>query len=197
METAYGCTATASAYIDPAVPVVADYTWFPNPVVISDPNVEFNNGSSPNAVSFSWNFGGLGNSTQASPAFTFPDVLGDAYEVCLTVADANGCIDDHCETIIVNDLVDVFVPNAFTPNGDDINDVATPVIAVERVEDYEFLIFDRWGELIFTSTTLGEGWDGTVGGESAETEVYVWKLFFRDPFKPGIQETVGHITLLK
>nr|MDQ3101802.1 gliding motility-associated C-terminal domain-containing protein [Bacteroidota bacterium] len=165
-------------------------------ILASEPNVQFINTSSSNATSFQWNISGS-ESAAFAPAFTFPGVLGDQYDVCLIATDENGCMDEHCAVITVYDLLDVFVPNSFTPDGDGLNDLFVPIFNVKGALDYEFLVFDRWGELIFESEVPGDGWNGTFSGELVETEVYVWKLNFRDPLKVGQQQLIGHVTLLK
>ncbi|MBK8582438.1 MAG: gliding motility-associated C-terminal domain-containing protein [Flavobacteriales bacterium] len=119
------------------------------------------------------------------------------YEVCLTASDANGCPDTYCAPIEVFDLLLVFVPNAFSPNGDGRNDGFCPIFNLPWVVEYEFTIFDRWGELLFLSETVGETWGGMYGGELSKTEVYVWKLTCRDQLSGELIERVGHVTLLK
>ena len=67
-------------------------------------------------------------------------MLGGTYTVCLTVSDLNGCTDIVCNPVVVLDLLDVHVPNAFTPDGDGTNDLFVPVFnTLVAVEDYEFL----------------------------------------------------------
>jgi gliding motility-associated-like protein len=192
-----GCLAQGLATVGSAAPVVAGFTWSPDPVHVSDPTVTFNNTSTINAVDFSWDFGGIGSSTAESPEFTFPGVLGENYVVCLTAWDANGCSDTYCVGLEVLDVLQVWIPNAFTPQGDGINDTFKPVFNLPDVADYEFLIFNRWGEQIFTSLSPDMGWDGRVGGVTSQTEVYVWKLIYRDPQNVERKELRGHVTLLK
>ncbi len=67
----------------------------------------------------------------------------------------------------------VFVPTGFTPNGDGKNDVIRP-IAVGLTKLEYFQIFNRWGQLVFSTTTSGRGWDGKIGGKEQGTGVYVW-----------------------
>ena len=131
------------------------------------------------------------------PTFIFPTDLAAEYEVCLTVETLNGCVDTHCDTINVRDEFVVYVPNAFSPDGDGDNDVFIPVLAGFDVESYEFLIFDRWGELIFESRHSNVGWDGSVGGYDPKPDVYVWKLIVRSEFDAEAKEFHGHVTLVR
>jgi gliding motility-associated-like protein len=111
--------------------------------------------------------------------------------------DANGCTDSVCASIQVFDLLLVHVANAFTPNGDGFNDGFAPVFNQPWVSDYEFLIFDRWGERIFESRTVDEQWTGRYGSDVVETEVYFWKLTCKDQLTGKLIERIGHVSVLK
>ncbi|HRH38831.1 MAG TPA: hypothetical protein PK760_10825, partial [Flavobacteriales bacterium] len=103
MQDANGCLASGTASINAAGPVVAGFTYSPDTLLVSDPTVDFTNASSPNASSFTWDFAGLGTSSDPSPSYTFPGVLGDSYLVCLTVASYSGCTDSICSKITILD----------------------------------------------------------------------------------------------
>jgi len=89
----------------------------------------------------------------------------------------------------------IYVPNTFTPNKDGLNDGFAPVIYGEFT-DYSFRIFDRWGEVIFESSTHGESWKGTYMNELVKTDVYVWKLIVKPKKDKEITQT-GKVTILK
>jgi gliding motility-associated-like protein len=197
MQDANGCLATGTATVGTPAPVVAGFDMDPDTLFVTDPTATFTNTSTDNAVSFAWDFGGLGTSTEESPTFTFPGSLGAEYTVCLTASDMNGCPDDYCRVVTVLDVLVVHVPNAFTPNGDGINDDFVPVFNVPWVGDYEFLIFDRWGERIFESEVPGETWDGNMKGQLVESEVYVWKLHCRDLLSNKRIDHIGHVTVVR
>ncbi|MEZ4756400.1 MAG: PKD domain-containing protein [Flavobacteriales bacterium] len=197
MQNADGCIASAPASIGSPPPVVAGFIHGPDTLFIDASVATFTNTSSSNATSFIWDFGTGDASTATSPTYAFPGGLGGSYTVCLTAMDVNGCADSVCTIIPVFDRLLVFVPNAFTPNGDGFNEGFRPVFNLPFVVDYEFMIFDRWGERIFTSQTLDEAWDGTYGGGVVETEVYVWKLTCRDQLSGELIERIGHVTVLQ
>jgi gliding motility-associated-like protein len=69
----------------------------------------------------------------------------------------------------------VFVPNAFTPNGDGLNDVARQILVGIKSLKY-FSLFNRYGELVFTTTKQGAGWDGMYKGNKQHQGAYVWQL---------------------
>jgi gliding motility-associated-like protein len=90
-----------------------------------------------------------------------------------------------------------FVPNAFTPNGDGINDFFLPLGNVIRPERYDLAIFDRWGQQIFQTLDPSIGWDGTSGGVPVPDGVYVYRAFVVDDIKGERYELFGHVTLFR
>ncbi len=69
----------------------------------------------------------------------------------------------------------VFVPTAFTPNRDGLNDVLRPILAgMQRLEYFQ--VYNRWGQLVFSTSREGEGWDGRVNGQVQPSSVYVWMV---------------------
>ena len=86
------------------------------------------------------------------------------------------------------------IPNAFTPNGDDLNDVFF-VYGVGLFE-YELLIFNRWGQLIYKSNDQNEGWDGTVNGKPCQIDVYVYKIIYRG-LGLAEKQKVGRVALIR
>jgi gliding motility-associated-like protein len=81
-----------------------------------------------------------------------------------------------------------YIPNAFTPNGDGLNDVFGAIPRIDYVNQYRISIFNRWGQLLFESTDLHLGWDGTYQGEACSAGVYVYRIVYND-FGMGAQET--------
>jgi len=92
----------------------------------------------------------------------------------------------------------IHIPNAFSPNGDGMNDVFLPVIAGD-MDALELLIFDRWGSVIFTANAPGAGWNGEVNGTPAQDGVYVWMLTYKALTDGGVvqKRLTGHVTLLR
>ncbi|MBX7095758.1 MAG: gliding motility-associated C-terminal domain-containing protein, partial [Flavobacteriales bacterium] len=119
--------------------------------------------------------------------------------VCLTATSADGCIDSICKIVMIYDEFLIYVPNAFTPdpNYDQLNSVFMPIVSGHDPDDYEFMVFDRWGELIFYTQMSGVGWDGTYKGQAAKQDVYVWKLKVKKLYNGEKREYYGHVSLLK
>ncbi len=90
-----------------------------------------------------------------------------------------------------------WVPNAFTPNGDGINDVFMPVGNVIELSSYDLQIFDRWGQLLFESRDPGIGWDGSIGGKIMPDGVYVYRANVVDAIEGDRYELFGHVTLFR
>lgn len=97
----------------------------------------------------------------------------------LIVADGNGCVGSVQYRVLVFPPCDpkrLLVPNAFTPNGDNVNDTFT-VVPFEGLESVlELTIYDRWGEKVYVGSGRTAAWDGTIGGKPAPSDVYVWRL---------------------
>ena len=88
----------------------------------------------------------------------------------------NGCVNSD-SVYISKSTPGVFMPNAFTPNGDGINDVLKPVTS-EPLSEYHFIIFNRVGHILFESTSFDRGWDGTYKNRPQENGVYSWKIVY-------------------
>lgn len=101
-------------------------------------------------------------------------VLNTDMEYYVKVSDDEGCTEyDSLHVRVLKTGYDILVPNAFTPNGDGLNDIFRP-IPVGIKEFYSFEIYDRWGKIVFRSTESNKGWDGRVNAQPAQTGTYVW-----------------------
>lgn len=96
------------------------------------------------------------------------------YEVMLNVANADGCKDSTAVTIEVKPTSGVFVPNAFSPNGDGRNEIFK--VVTYGINEFEAFIYDRWGSLVYKWTEMEGGWDGTYKGELVQEDVFVWEV---------------------
>ncbi len=175
----------------------AAFTFGPPNLNTNAPEAYFQN-QSLGANAYYWQFDELGNSTDVNPRFTFPSALDGLYAVCLTAYASENCYDTACAEIPVPMGAGLFVPNAFSPDGDGINEVFMPFVSGLKQEGYEFLIFDRWGQGIFSTSRMGEGWDGNFGdGSPTPIGVYVWKLIGRERYGTGRVDRTGHVTLVR
>lgn len=117
-----------------------------------------------------------------------------------TVQATGICVDAEATVVVVPGDCEpvIFVPNAFTPNMDGFNDAFLPSVQ-GPVEDYRLDVFDRWGEMLFTTTDRWEGWDGSYGGVASQDGVYIWTINYTEFTELGItgRRLVGHVTLLR
>ncbi|MDF3029407.1 MAG: Ig domain protein group 2 domain protein [Fluviicola sp.] len=160
------------------------------------PVFNFSN-TSTNATSYSWEFGDGTTSTQTNPTHTYDDKPG-VYHVILYASNAAGCIDSAVAVVSVIDELIFYVPNAFTPDGDEFNNVFLPVFSSGfDGQNYTLMIFDRWGEVLFESHNVDFGWDGTYVGQLCKEGVYTWKIIVKERNKDKHHEYIGHVNLLK
>lgn len=111
---------------------------------------------------------------QASSSFT---VGAGTYRI--SIKDANGCTGKDTTLIVRKQCAGgLFVPTAFTPNGDGKNDIFQPQL-FGTVKSYQFRVYNRWGGLVFQTSNLNEGWDGKTGGVLQTTGVYVWTVVYQ------------------
>jgi gliding motility-associated-like protein len=111
------------------------------------------------------------NSKDATRLFTNPG----SYRVTLSAVSPGGCKDEYQEMITVTDDCGVYIPTAFTPNKDGLNDLLIPLLS--GVKTFKrFSIFNRAGNLIYNTRKAGEGWDGKYMGVEQSTGVFVWIL---------------------
>ena len=167
---ANNCPITTGPYVVSATPaVVAAFT--PNPLTGETPlTVTFTN-NSVNAATYQWTFGTGDVSTATSPAYVYHP-LGN-FKVCLVAISATNCTDTLCDSIHVFINSVFIVPNIFTPNGDNINDVFMVKAAGLKTMDAE--IYNRWGEKEYEWHTTSGGWDGhTASGVLAPSATYFY-----------------------
>lgn len=180
---------------------------FPNPVpdFIVNPTVldEFNQTAnfinlSTNADRYFWTFGhNNAFSNVANPSYTYPD-LPAQYPVWLIAENDFGCIDSTIRYIDVIIAPVYYIPNTFTPDGDQFNNTFQPVFSSGFDPfNYQLLIFDRWGEVLFESRNANVGWDGTYGGQLMQDGVYIYQVVFRDLYSDKRYEVKGHVSLIR
>jgi gliding motility-associated-like protein len=147
---------------------------------------------------YTWDFGGLDNSTEVSPTYLF--VNTGEYLVSLIAVSPNGCQDTVIKKITVNPDVVLYVPNAFTPgNNDGLNDVFQIFLPPTGVDysSFSLSIYDRWGELVYSTDDVNAYWNGAKhnSGNLMKQDVYVWKINFQDE-KKKFYAKMGHVSLL-
>jgi gliding motility-associated-like protein len=194
-----GCASTLTMpnYITVNPNPVAEFSFGPQPTTILNPTILFTDESN-GATAWSWTFGDLLNSssTLQNPAFTYPDT--GCYDVTLTVTNAFGCSSDTTHPVCIDGEFVIYVPNAFTPNDDNKNDIFNAQGMGIDPEHFEMWIFDRWGNMIFYTDNLNKGWDGRAnyGDNIAQIDTYVWKIKCTDILGQK-HNLLGKVSLIK
>lgn len=111
---------------------------------------------------------------------------------CVTVTGRNGCTASAYLDAVISII---YIPNAFSPDDNNINDIFKPVI--KNVHKYQFLIFNRWGDKIFQTSDPEEGWTGYYKGNLCEQSSYVYKINFVDDERKAFHEYTGSVTLVR
>lgn len=177
----HGCkdTVLKPFYINVYPEPKADFSVNPMEVSMFDPVVNFTNKSSSDVINWWWNFGDGKTSIGPNPLPHKYSTDNSEYTINLKVKNNYGCMDSVFRGITMRDESAVFVPNAFTPNNDGVNEIFRPYgSGVYERADFEMLIFDRWGLLIYKTSDINKGWDGKLKGETCQQDVYVYKITF-------------------
>ncbi len=178
---------------------IASFYATPESASIVASQIDFTN-TSQGASSYFWDFGdpssgALNNTLVVNPSH-FYNLVG-MYNVHLVATSAKGCKDTARVDVEITPDFGFFIPNAFTPNGNGKNDIFQPVGLGINEDDYRMEIFDRWGELMFTTNNFRKGWDGSIKGslKIAPQGVYIYKIEVYD--KQGTKHPyTGHVTLM-
>jgi len=196
--TETGCTnaLTQNSMVCVVDDPVADFSFNPQTVDLFDPQIFFEN-TSLNATSYAWDFGDGTGSSVENPSHTFPFDAGE-YTICLTVSNDYNCTSEICKPLIVQDGLTFYIPNTFTPDGDQHNQTFKPVFTAGfDPQDFNLLIFNRWGEVIWESYDASVGWDGTYGGEPVQDGTYVWKVEFKVLENDERMIRTGHVNVMR
>ncbi|MEN8826381.1 MAG: PKD domain-containing protein, partial [Wenyingzhuangia sp.] len=148
-----------------------------------------------------WEFGDGQSSLAENPVNVYPEKAG-VYRVKLRVNNFDGCADSTYGIVRVIQDIAVYAPNTFTPNRDDINQVFLPILSEGfDKETYNFKVFNRWGQIVFETRNINEGWNGLCGGNSyingCPQGTYVWQLSIALEGASEREIYRGHINLIR
>ena len=185
-------TFTVSEYVQVVVvkPTV-DFT-ISSGTVYQDLPITFQN-LSLNSVYYSWDFGDGNTSNMVHPNNTYDEP--GTYIVQLIGEDDKGCIDSISKPIVILPEFYLYIPNTFTPDNDRHNNVFE--VSAVNVVEFEIGIFNRWGELIFSSQDVNFQWDGTnPQGRIVKDGTYIYKVKYKS-INNDEDIIVGHVNVLK
>lgn len=196
VTSANGCvdslTQTAQVLVHPLP--VAGFQATPRHTSILQPMVQFTD-QSQGAVYWTYNFGDDQFSHAPNPVHLYGSF--GTFDVLQTVVNEFDCMDTAWQRIVVDPEPLVYVPNAFTPDKDGLNDVFKPSLDGFAIWEYELTIWDRWGEMIFETTDPGAAWDGMYGDSPVQNGVYVWQIKLRAEGFLVNEVMRGHVTVVR
>lgn len=144
-------------------------------------------------VSYTWHFINNGiRMTGASPVYVFQSA--GTFPLAMVVSTGPNCSDTLVKTITVAPDFNLYVPEAFTPNEDAVNEVFLP--KGYNIAEYHLEIYNRWGVKVFESNDLSSGWDGSYNGQPAKSGAYVWRIEMSS-FKGEHKNQTGQFTLYR
>jgi gliding motility-associated-like protein len=190
---------TLTITVDPGPRARFDFN--PNPVNSEDTKVRFRNltPSGDEAIYF-WQFDSLDTSTEFNPTYEFPGGVMGNYTVILTAVDPiTGCMDEWSDIVEVKPEMLVYVPTAFTPDGDGLNDLWRPILSNIDGDDYLITVFDRYGNRVFESRDPDKAWNGSLMGDDffVKTGVYVWQIETKNPISQEKIDFKGTVTVIR
>lgn len=165
----------------------------PEPAEVENSEVHLTGSGTSDVVNWWWDLGAAepGSSTDPSVTARFPPVAG-YYPVMLVVSSANGCVDTVRSVVRVVEPGMIAMPNVFSPNGDGHNDRFVPLEYNDTPGLLE--VYNRWGQMVFSTTALAAGWDGRASGGDVSEGTY---FYIVTPDDEKMEAFVGHVTLVR
>lgn len=146
------------------------------------------------AAEWNWSFGNGGTSTIQNPIYVYQNPTSGTYPITLMVTTEFGCLDTISGEITIKPNASIYVPNAITPNNNGRNEIFYAY--GEGIVEFEMTIFDRWGEQLFFSADMEDGWDGTYLGKPVEMSVYVYRIDYVD-VNGDSDRLVGRVSVVR
>ena len=189
------CADTAFAQVDLSPQPIAGFVFkkpdTPSDYTLNEDQLTIEN-RSEKADQYQWNFGDGHISTLPNPEHDY-DELGE-FEVTLVAKSGNGCVDSISKPVDVNATPHLYVPTAFTPNKDKLNDQFS--VEAINIKDFWIKVYTRWGETIFTSKDQDFQWDGTYKGKPVPIGTYLFIATARGLEGEFIKKT-GKLTVIR
>ena len=198
IESTNGCSNSLSAngLITLYPNAIANFSISPQNPTVLDNSITTNNFSS-HSTSWQWFTSFNGTSSIQHPLFEVPDISNNN-QIILIANNQFDCPDTFTLIFEVKDVELIYVPNTFTPDGEQSNSVFIPVFSSNAmIRNYHFLVFNRWGEVVFETHDAQEGWNGIYNGNISQDGTYTWKIVYSTTTNSENSTLVGHVNLLR
>jgi gliding motility-associated-like protein len=175
----------------------AGFSFAHEEAFMSNPAVQIVNQASADVSSWEYHFGDGTTATFSSGVHQY--ATWDEFQIVQIVENTFGCADTASRTFRVNEEALIYIPNAFTPDGNGHNEGFKPVMSGFRPTLYSFTIFDRWGSMVYQTNDLDGCWNGQYRneGEMSPDGAYNWQIDYRTEDSPVIQRMGGSVVLLR
>lgn len=179
--------------------VKANFYLGGNPGTIFETTMTGHDLSSEEVVQWEWisPFSIPSYSTVQQPKFVFPENVEGRYPVTLIVTSFYGCTDTITIDAIIQDVVLFYVPNTFTPDGDEFNQSWKLFMKGGDVYGFNLKVFNRWGEIVWETNDASIGWDGMYNGKPVQQGMYTWRASIKNLNDDGRTEYNGTVNLLR
>ncbi len=191
-----GCIDTTRRYVIASAPVPKASFTVDKELQCLDKPIHFNSTSTINSnepLTYVWKLSDGSSFGGQTILKSFPAI--GQYAISLVVTSASNCMDSTMRTVAISSLCSPVVPTAFTPNRDGKNDVFKPyLVGIKMVK--RFVVYNRYGNIVFSSTSPNAAWDGTYKGAALDTGVYVWLLEYIDDDDKAVLQK-GTVALIR
>ena len=175
----------------------ANFNFSPNKPTIFNNSIQTTN-LSMNATHYRWNFGDEAESGLTNPSHKYSNSPNIYFITLNAYNQISSCSHDTTIQIEVFDEIYCYIPNTFTPNGDELNNEFKPVLSGSISEEhYSLFIYNRWGELLFESHNKNVGWNGSFGNKICPPGTYIWKVEFTDSMNKEKHMKKSHVNILQ
>ena len=186
----FGCRDSITKDVQVFPKPIVDFIYNPLSATIINPIIDFTN-QSIDALPTIWDFDDSTFSLLENPThhFSYPG----SFDVMLVAVDSNNCVDSTEHTVNIFYEFLFYTPNSFTPNGDGDNDIFLPKgYRMNKYQSYQFIIYDRWGQEMFSTDKIGKGWNGA----NAKADIFSWIIILTDEMG-AIRKKAGEVTLVR
>ncbi|MFA6924196.1 MAG: gliding motility-associated C-terminal domain-containing protein [Bacteroidales bacterium] len=195
------CKATNTTLISETSGPKADFTYTPAVLdIFENTTALFDDHSTQGGqpiIRWHWDFYDDNSTTNIrSPMHSYKDV--GTYTVCLKVTDSKNCEDNICKLIVVKDIFTVYIPNAFSPNSDLLNEGFIPQGYRIDPDEFTMIIFNRWGEEIYRTHDFKSPWNGRFNntGDIVQIGVYIYRIIIKE-IEGTKHEFIGRVSVIR